>query len=76
MRTYESVLDIIFVTIDFIVGALTIPLRLLFPNVPGISLNGKLFMGDFWGTQTRYDKSDSWGVWFWVMLLGLVLAFM
>jgi hypothetical protein len=76
MRTFESALDIIFVIIDFIVGALTIPLRLLFPNVPGISLDGKLVFGPYWGSALTYDKSDSWGVWFWVMLLGLVLAFM
>jgi hypothetical protein len=76
MRSYESALDIIFVAIDFIVGALTIPLRLLFPNVPGISLNGSLIMGPYWGSAIVYDKSDSWGVWFWVMLLGLVVVFM
>jgi hypothetical protein len=33
-------------------------------------------MGPYWGSAIEYTKADSWGVWFWVMLLGLVLAFM
>lgn len=76
MRTYESALDIIFVTIDFIVGALTIPLRWFTKGVPGLSLDATLVHGKFFGSLIRYDKSDSWGTWFWVMLLGLVLVFM
>jgi|GEM_PF-1558257 len=76
MRSYESVLDIVFVTIDFIVGALTIPLRIIFKGVPGIDLDPKLVHGDYFGSLIHYTKSDSWGTWFWVMLLGLVLVFL
>lgn len=76
MITHESALDFIFVAIDFIVGAITIPLRIIFKGVPGIDLNGTLVHGAFFGNLTRYDKTDSWGTWFWVMLLALVLVYM
>jgi hypothetical protein len=76
MRTWESALDLIFLALDFIVGAITIPLRVILKDVPGISLNPKLVHGDFFGSLILYDKADSWGIWFWVMLLGLVVAFM
>jgi len=76
MRTYESALDFIFVAIDFIVGALTIPLRIIFKGVPGIDLDPKLVHGPYFGSLIQYNKSDSWGTWFWVMLLALVLVYM
>ena len=78
MRSYESAMDIIFVTIDFIVGALTIPIRLIFPGLAGIILNTKDAYGGspYWSSAIPYTKSESWGMWFWVMLLGLVVVFM
>lgn len=76
MRTYESALDIIFVTVDFIVGALTIPLRWFTKGIPGMSLNAELVFGKFFGSAIEYHKADSWGAWFWVMLLALVLVYM
>ena len=76
MRTYESALDIIFVAIDFIVGALTIPLRWFTKGVPGLSLNAELVFGKFFGSGIEYTKADSWGTWFWVMLFALVLVYL
>jgi len=78
MRSYESAMDLFFVTIDFIVGALTIPIRLIFPGLAGIILNTKdAYAGSaYWGSAIPYTKSESWGMWFWVMLLGLIAVFM
>jgi len=76
MRTYESALDFIFVAIDFVVGALTMPLRWFTKGIPGLDLNAELVYGKYWGSALVYDKSNSWGTWFWVMLLGLILVYM
>jgi hypothetical protein len=75
MRTYESALDITYATLDFIAGAITMPLRAIFSNVPGISLDASLTLGDYWGSTIQYAGMDSWGIWFWVLLLALILVY-
>ncbi|MFA5246688.1 MAG: hypothetical protein WC408_02225 [Candidatus Micrarchaeia archaeon] len=76
MRTYESALDILIVAVDFIAGALTIPLRVLFSGLSGIPASGTSVMGSHWGSALPYTKADSWGTWFWVLLFALVLVFL
>ena len=77
--SYDNVIDITFATLDFVMWALTMPVRALFPNVPGIRANSPSTLGKGWGESDmggpNQKSLESYGTWFWLILIALVVAF-